>query len=83
MSSQAKKSRSRLGHALKPAWADQSGFINGEPVSNPLQGPPDLGTADEYHRGGIARERLRSLDGSEHTIGAERARRPFNRGVPS
>jgi len=70
-----------LGVQHEPAFEEKGGWNEtGEYTSNPLARRPPLDRAP--HLGGMARGKLESLHAWEHNLGADRARRPFNRGHP-
>lgn len=69
-----------LGTQIQPPFLDGSINENGEHTSNPMTGPPDVFGGPRT--GGMVRGRLVALDGWEHALGAFKAKRGFNRGVP-
>lgn len=69
-----------LGAQQRPPFLSGDLGENGEHSSNPLTGPPD--TYGFGMTGGVNRPRLVALDEWDHALGAIKARRPFNRGVP-
>lgn len=74
-----------MGQSQRPPWLAAGWTEGGEHASNPIAGPPDATSEDVRFTaiGGVRRPRLASLYEPERGLGADLAKRPFNRGVPS